>query len=188
VKLSDYRACHTHDEFVSLTDKEINYACRHARKMRNVSLAKGDRERKAAINVTGERIQMLGAVAELAARKHFGFPMVLRAQNYREPDLPHQVEVKMIGADHFGLRVYERTKDNRRVMAVVIPKGCERVPYRLPGWIYAADAKREGWLIDPNNKGPMYAVPQDALIPLSDLRDILQAEGWNALPRPLGDV
>ena len=113
----------------------------------------------------GLRQQMLGALCERIAAKGLDVYWPESVDGFSDPDLSHEIEVRLIGADHYGLRVYPRTVDTRRVVGVVVPRGCERGPYRLPGWIVAADAKRPEWQMAPHDRPPMYAVPQMRFVP-----------------------
>lgn len=176
--LRDYEPFYGHSEYVKLTTEQIDYAIRHGLKMRKLSLAQGHHDFRAhrknpLSEEQARRNQALGAVTELAARKHFGYPLRLISENFRDADLPDNVEVRLLGEDRFGLRVYPRTKDCRRVVGIVIPRGKEREPYRIPGWILAKDAKRPEWCITPNGDEPMWAVPQEHLLPLTELRPLL---------------
>jgi hypothetical protein len=122
---------------------------------------------------TGEMIQMLGDLAVWSVAKYLDrYPMGFRT--YKGPDLSGNIEVRLIGVEWYGLRVY--TKDIERsklVVGVVIPKGKERMPHRIAGWIPAAEAGREEWIMNPGDRErPFYGVPQ------SELRHI------NTLPLP----
>ena len=172
-----YRAHHNGEEFVSLTDHEIDIAAYHGALIFRKS-QRDWRANRPTVNGDGRRIQMLGAVAERAAAKALGIYWPSAVDQGGLPDLPHEIEVRMIGIEHYGLRVRPRDPDDRRVVGVVIPRGGERAPYRLPGWILAGDAKRKEWLMDPNGGGwPFYAVPQHSLRPLAELREWVLLEG-----------
>lgn len=169
-----YTACHDHDEWVELRRDEFEYAWRHGAKLRAQSVAARDRDRPSLDVASDEqklRIQQLGAVAELVVRKALGRPMRLPEKTYQAADIPPQTEVRLIGDERFGLRVYGKDLDSRFVVGVVIPRGQEKGPYRIPGWCSASRAKANpGWKMDPNNKGwPFWAVPQDELESLSTL-------------------
>jgi recombination protein RecT len=174
-----YRASHLHDEFVSLDDGEIDEAALFGKEMYQSSQRQGLKDYRPEVRdgVTGERIQMLGSVAERGASKALGIPWTHWIGTFHQPDLHHNIEVRLIGVNHYGLRVYDKDHDSRRVVGVVIEKGKEREPYRLPGWIYAADAKQASFRMDPHEKNhPMYAVPQYVLRPLSELKEIILVE------------
>lgn len=129
------------------------------------------------------KIHCLGAVAEGAAGNALGMEFELQCENYTEPDLPGNVEVRMIGDEYWGLRVNPRKdKKIKRVIGVIIPRGQERgVPYRLPGWFLSSDAMTEQFFMKAleKHKGlpDNYVVPQRLLRPNEELREILRREG-----------
>jgi hypothetical protein len=98
--------------------------------------------------------------------------MKLVTENYKKADLPHNIEVRLIGEDRYGLRVYKKDDASRRVVGVVIPPGKERGPYRIAGWIIAADAIQDCWEMAPYGGRPMYPVPQEHLRPMSELKSL----------------
>ena len=185
-----YTPCYTRSMWVCLTGEEIRYAIDTARRMRELSKREGHLDHRAGGSKPFNekiafRIQALGQCAELAARKVLGYPMKFVTENFRDADLPDNIEVRLIGRDHYGLRVYPRTDDSRRVVGVVIPPGREREPYRIPGWIKAVDAKRPQWEMAPCGRPPMYAVPQEHL---RDPRELIAPSdvnyGSGAVARP----
>ncbi len=168
-----------HNLRVELTKQEIDEAALFGRKIYQSSQERGLKDYRPEVRngVTGERIQMLGSVAERAAATGLGIPWTHWINTFHDPDLGHNIEVRLIGVNHYGLRVYDKDDDSRRVVGVVIEKGKERQPYRLPGWIYAGDAKRDEYRMDPHQKGhPMYAVPQWVLRPIRELLAIIEEE------------
>jgi hypothetical protein len=185
-----YTACHAHDEFHGLTDPEFEEAWNFGEYLWTHS--QGNLKDKH----PGEgslRIQQLGSVSERIGFKCFGFPWLPGVDTFKGPDLPGNIEVRLIGVDYYGLRVYgpqagtKEDHDSRRVMGVIMPKGQERKPARLPGWILARDAKALNplWIQNPNNKIPFYGVHQAFLRPLSELREILRQEGFSCPSPPI---
>ena len=172
-----YEPCHDHDEWVQLTDAEIKFACDRAReKYRNDGQHdkhgwEGWNRKNNGVR-QGWRNQCLGAVTEHAAGKHLHiYPLHGFNERFsQESDLPFGIEVKLIGLDHYGLRVYPRVPDHFWVVGVVVLEGHEREPYRLPGCFPAWAAKRSEWMKDPHGLPPFYAVPQRELFPLDAVR------------------
>ena len=174
-----YRASHRHDVFVSLTIEERAAAGKHGSTMYLSSQARGLHDKRPGVRngVTGERVQRLGSIAERAVAKALGIEWTAWSDTFKAADLHFNIEVRLIGVDHYGLRVYDRDHDSRRVVGIVIERGSEHLPYRIPGWINAVHAKRREWRIDPHDLGqPVYAVPQDRLHPLALLRLFIQEE------------
>lgn len=178
-----YEASHDNDEFIFLDDETITRAAQHGVLTRKISLARGYQERHgfghAGTLAAKLRSQALGALSEAALRRAFGFdPLDLVMDNFKEPDMPGNIECRLIGVDWYGLRIYPDTPDSRRVIGAVIEKGMERKPpWRLPGWFISADAKRREWQIAPNGGPPFYAVPQKYLRHNEELRKVLRSEG-----------
>jgi hypothetical protein len=149
--------------------------------MRKTSIAQGHKDKRG-FTGTDElkmRMQAIGAVCEGAICRLFGWPFkTMQAQSFKVADLPGNIQVRLISHEHYGLRVYPDDDPAWRVVGVVIPQGRERKPYRLPGWISAIEAKdRADWAIAPNGRPPVVAVPQQHLRPLTELRELLRAEG-----------
>lgn len=170
--MTAYRACYEHSVYVTLTRDEINAAARMGLAERALSVrhAYQDRSGYRPDDAKALRVQALSKVAEASALKALGLPLsLLRTGTLQGADIEPDIEVRLIGADHYGLRVYPGDGDWKRVLGVVIPKGHERKQHRVAGWILAADAKREEWKIAPGGRPPMYAVPQSALRPISEL-------------------
>lgn len=177
-----YTACHDHEEFVRLDNWEIYGAAVIGGKTWRKSQADG---RKDFYGHTedggGKRIQMLGSVAEKAAAKALGMYWPGTVDQNGRADIPPDIEVRLIGVDHYGLRVHPDDPDDWAVVGVVIEKGQERTkPYRLPGWIPASEAKRPEWEFGSGNGAgtgkvadgrPVFFVPQSELRPLDELRD-----------------
>ena len=170
-------------EWVKLTDTEIDEAIRHGLRMRKYSKTHSHTDHRTKLSKPydeklARRIQALGAVGEAGVRKYLGLPLALESEIYGEADLPYLIEVKVIGRPWYGLRIYPRTPDNRRVVGIVIPPGKERERYRIAGWIWARDAKKEeDWKIAPHGGPPMWAVPQSELRPAKELLEVVRKEG-----------
>lgn len=171
-----YSSCHDYEEYVTLTSWEFQTACLVGRWMYEKSQADG-RSDAHGFEGDGERIQMLGSLAERAAAKALDVHWPAGIDQGDLSDLPHNIEVRALSRDWYGLRVRDSDLDDRRVVAVIIPEGLERLgPYRLPGWITAEQAKRTDWVISPNGRPPMFAVPQDHLYPIAELRRLCARE------------
>lgn len=171
-----YEACHDNDVWVWLSDDEIDAAAKHGLTMRKVSVARGHNNHQGynPNDALANRVQALGAVCEAAVIRALNIDAALTSEVYAVADLPGNIQVRLIGRDHYGLRVYPRDDDDWIVVEVVIPPGREREPYRLPGCFWASAAKRPEWQIAPHGRPPMYAVPQKELLSLSLLKAVLR--------------
>lgn len=172
--MTRYYPCHEQDVWVGLTSGQYDYAVEHGIEMRQFSMRQNHKNHKGydPDDEKAYRIQILGALAELAARKMLGKPMILPAQTYGEADILPDWQVRLIGADRYGLRCYPSDPETRNLLGVVIPPGQEHGPYRSPGWYPVKLARqRPAWSMAPNNRPPMICVPQDSLL---DLRPLLR--------------
>jgi hypothetical protein len=127
---------------------------------------------------SGMWLQQLGAVAERSVAKALDLYWSSPIDTFKRPDLSHEIEVRLIGVDHYGLRIRDSDRDTRRVVGIVIPAGRERDVYRIPGWIEAGSGKRPEWKMNPFNGRPMFCVPQRFLRPLSELKEIIVLEKY----------
>lgn len=177
-------ACHDHDEWVQLTAAERSLAKYHARKVHELALLSGQQDRGAAPRGGGLVEHERGALGERAVAKWLGvyWPAVIDQQP-DESDLPHDIEVRAVSRDNYGLRVYPDDPDGRRCVLVVVENVDADVPYRLPGWLPAEDAKRDEWLT-VYRQDPFHVAEQHELRPMRELRQLVVAElvraevGW----------
>ena len=179
-----YQASHKHDEWVEFTEGEIVKANEHGLRLFNLSRQRAwdDREGIAGTDAHRLHIQQIGVLAEIGVAKALDLTWTPQVDNIRRgpdlPDLPHNIETRLIGVNRYGLRVYEEDPEERRIVGIVIPRGGECQPCRLPGWTNAVYAqKHPEWAMDPNYKGrPFFSMPQENLFPLSTLRDLIAQE------------
>jgi len=174
-----YLPSHQHDDFVELTDEEYAEAVKRGKAIYRRSQRKRLRDHRAFLRngVDGERVQMLGEVAARAIAKALDLEWTDSTDSFKNADLPHNIEARLIGRDWYGLRVYERDHGSRRVVGCVIEKGQERGEYRIPGWINAIHGKRSEWLQDFLSRGrPVYVVPQSELYDLDVLRALIERD------------
>jgi|688.fasta_scaffold397715_2 hypothetical protein len=175
----DYKPSHKNDIFVELNDNEYQEAMDFGSELYKHSQKCNLRDHRTFVRngVNGERVQQLGALAESAVSKALGVRWLKGVDTFKKEDLPHNIEVRLIGKENYGLRVYDRDDDSRRVVGIVIEKGQERKPYRIAGWINAKYAKKDIYKIDPLNRGrPVFAVPQEKLFHMNELKGLIEKE------------
>jgi hypothetical protein len=169
-----YQAFYDNDVMVNLTDEEYEEAYERGISIHQVSDGWCEEQHTSRDGVTGDRIHGLGEVAGRAIAKALGIPWTNSLNTFKKADLAYDIEARLIGKDHYGLRVYDDDYSAKRVVGCVIPRGCERKPYRIPGWINAKYGKREEWKRDwLNRHRPVYCVPQERLEPLTALMDLI---------------
>lgn len=79
-------------------------------------------------------------------------------------DVGRKVQVRTMSQDHFGLLVRQVDADDKPYVLVVgvAPK------YRVVGWMWGKDAKKDIWQQDfSNGRPPTYCVPQEELTPIT---------------------
>jgi hypothetical protein len=183
---SIYAACHANDVRVILTADEIALAMKAGEEARKWSLEHNQHNKRQLgerNGVTDLWIMQLGYIGEYAVCKALGIRWHSSNRTYQNADIKNtNIEVRVIGLNHYGLRVYPHDADTRRVVGIVIEKGKEAGPLRIPGWINARYAKKKQWLMDPLERGqPIYCVPQACLFPLSQLIELLKREGRSGM-------
>lgn len=167
--------CYANSCYVSLDRSEFDMAWETGRKIYNHSRELGLND--SFCSRDGMLISQLGCVAEMAVAKAIGIEWMGWFDTFRKPDLDHNIEVRMLGKEHFRLKVRESDDDSRRVVGIVIAEGRYHEPYRIPGWVSARYAKKQRFVADPGGRGkPMYAVPQRNLVHLDVLKSIIDYE------------
>jgi hypothetical protein len=171
---------HQASEWVTLSEYEVDFAIQVGVRIWRDSQADGRSDRDGWVGFQGDggkRRQALGSLCENIASACLGIHWPMSVNQFGEPDLPHNVEVRLIGLPHYGLRVYPRNDNSRRVVGVVVPPGEERAgTYRVAGWYLAGDGKRAEWQMSPHDRPPMFAVPQSVLRHPSELRMLIAHE------------
>lgn len=172
--LIKYTASHINSVTVELTSCEIDQAVRHGVRMRKVSMQRQHKNHKGynPDDRKAMRVQCLGSLAEAIVCKALGIPVVLTSETFNVEDLPGGIQVRLIGVEHYGLRVYTKDDPSWKVVGVVIPFGKEREgSYRVAGWCLASEAQGNlEWEMAPCGRPPMYCVPQNCLRSVSELR------------------
>lgn len=171
-----YHPFHGNDEFIELTDEEYSEAFDRGKMIRCSSVERHFKDNRDFVRdgVDGLRVHQLGEVCARAIAKALNLPWVNSLDTFKGPDLPHNIEARLIGVERYGLRVYDTDDDSKRVVGCVIERGRERLPYRLPGWINAKYGKKSEWWMDPlDRKRPAFFVPQYHLWSLNILRRLI---------------
>lgn len=166
-----YVAAYIHSEYIGLSDEEYAEAYHRGEEIWESSQHRRLKEK--AVSEDGCYIQAIGEVATRACAKLLGLPWKNTFDTFKQADLGNNIEVRSMGREWYGLRIRSDDEDSRRVIGVVIERGKERQQYRVVGWINAKHAKKKEWKIDPRSLGrPMFAVPQDKLRGLDELRQL----------------
>lgn len=177
--MTEYLPFYENSEYVELSNEQINHCIKVGLEMHKYSLENKHKHKNGwqGSERDAQYMQAIGAVCEGATCVAMGWPIKLKTEVFNVADLPHEIQVRLVSKNHYGLRVLPTDEDNWRMVGVIIVKGQERKPpYRLPGWIYANDAKRPEWQMAPNGRPPMWAVPQKHLRPLKELKNLLNAD------------
>jgi hypothetical protein len=179
-----YKACYLRSYYVTLTDAEYLEAFQRGEAIYESSQRRNLRDHRAFVRkgIDGRRVQAIGEVAVRAVAKLLGLEWLDSMDTFKGADLHHNIEVRLIGREWYGLRVYDRDDNSRCVVGCVIEQGKEREAYRVPGWIKAKEGKKREWLADPLERHhPVYLVPQDYLLSLDEL-GLPIVGGWTKPP------
>lgn len=174
--MSLYRAYKATSDYIGLDDIEYKSAIYTGRLIWLASQQRGLRDYHGSKQggADGQRWQELGSVAERALAKYLKVYWGGGYNSFRGADLLDNIEVRLIGAESYGLRVRDTDADHKYVVGVVIPKGQERNPYRLPGFMKASEAKEHReWRMNPYEGRPFYGIPQAHLHPIWELVRLL---------------
>lgn len=159
---------------VVLTWAEVAIAARvgEARTIRNRAKDNGHRHGKADGADWGTDIE--AAAAEMAAAKAIGvyLPIAVMPSEDRHGDLGYGLHVRFTPREDGRLILHP---DDQDVGLFILVTGAPPV-FTVPGFIEAADGKREQWWSDPSGAGRhAFFVPQAALHPIAGL----------VIPRPV---
>jgi hypothetical protein len=113
-----------------------------------------------------------GAMAEMAVAKYLGLFWSGTVGVLGPGDVAGVIEVRQ--TDRHGGRLIIRPKDAGRVPYVLVTGFFGE--YRLQGWLYGDEGRREQYLNAPNGRPPAYMVPQNELRPMSELVLLTQQE------------
>jgi hypothetical protein len=166
---------------ISLDEWEFEGAWSRGLKQREDALDWGYREKKQG-DEDGGRLNALGQVVERAVAKRLNlYWRGTSGEDPHGPDLEPNIQVRLIGVEHYGLRVLPTDPDDRIIIGCVIPRGdwlhgCAAPSWWVPGGIRAVDGRANpAWKMNPNNMRPMHAVPQPKLLTVDECLVIARA-------------
>lgn len=160
---------------ITLTDAQTDYLRGLARK-RNAPKLGVVRNRRHAIDIDDERMNLIGLAGEYAVSQYLGLPLdtsVSLAGDGGVADLRaggYTIQVKT--NTHAGGDLYFNTPSDLRadIAVLVIADGAHRV--RIAGWVWREEFQRE-CLHKDWGYGPRVTVSQSFLRPVATLKDIL---------------
>ena len=131
---------------------------------RLASLKNGRPNRHGFDGTNAWNIDIEGACGEMAVAKVLGVFWDGSVDTFSANDLPNlQVRTSPDVNDRLIVRPGDSDTGRWCLVTGAFPD------YVVHGWISGADAKRPEWSRDYNGRPPAYFVPQQALLPLSDL-------------------
>lgn len=163
-------------EYVFTDDQKV-LAYDEANKRQARNEAKGRRGRNNAPWKGSEALGMhlIGCAAEIAVANYLGLEQYLFIGDEPvrgEPDLPGMIEVKCRSKHNYDLLVF--LDDNPEKKFVLVTTGGGKTYIR--GWIPGVEAMQEKWIKEYRKGSRSYAVPQDALRPIQELKGWVDAE------------
>lgn len=132
--------------------------------MRQVASLKDRRNHIAGMDAIGWTEHIEGACGEAAVAKAVGVYWSSHVNNFTGDDLPG-MQIRTRRRHDWDLIV--RPSDDDHARWVLVTGKCPA--YRVRGWIFGRDAKREEWLRDHGDRPPAYFVPAAALRDMSEL-------------------
>jgi hypothetical protein len=109
-----------------------------------------------------EQMHLSGVVAEACVAKHFNL-FWLGGQRGGKDVAGCEVRAKM--ASEHRLILHPDDRDDAPYISVAVREGVGLIA----GWIMGADGKQPKWWTDPKTGRPAYFVPNESLIPISEL-------------------
>lgn len=130
------------------------------------SVLKGRKDRDGLDPEEGWTVHIEGALGELVVAKFLNIYWDFSVNRFQGPDLGKNYQVKTRAKNHYDLLVRPHDNDND-IYILVVGMAPE---YRVVGWYYGRDAKKEEWLkkVRPDRPAAYY-VPQSFLNPMKDL-------------------
>lgn len=134
---------------------------------------------KQALNFNHDSLaaHILGACAELAVAKVLGICFSGTIGTFKEPDLPHKIEVRCRSKFWHDLPIYEKDKDDRRFVLVT----GKSPNFIVHGWADGTFRKPEFWRILDPNRPAIWAIPKGRLHSIVSLMQIIHAERAKAI-------
>lgn len=134
---------------------------------------------KQALNFNHDSLaaHILGACAELAVAKVLGICFSGTIGTFKEPDLPHKIEVRCRSKSWHDLPIYEKDKDDRRFVLVT----GKSPNFIVHGWADGTFRKPEFWRILDPNRPAIWAIPKGRLRSIVSLMRIIHAERAKAI-------
>lgn len=162
-------------EVVRLSLSEVHFAATVGVRRQLANLHAGLKPKHGAGVTADWEKHVQGACGELVVAKLLGLYWDAGGKGIPMPGDVGPLEVRCTPYRTGCLVVYKEDTDNARFV-LVTGYGLE---YQVPGWLYAAQAKRQEWWRTERpdrSTGWAYFVPQEALRPIADLRAELQRE------------
>lgn len=114
-----------------------------------------------------EQNKVQSAAAEIAVAKALNQYWGAGVTQGDQADVGSNIEVRWTRHENGKLMIRPKDKDDRPYILVrgIAPD------FEIVGWIYGREGKQDCWKRDPDGKGPVYMVPEEALKSLEDAED-----------------
>lgn len=160
---------------LSPSERALSIAEGERRQNVNVAQGKVGRDRGPTDGHDALRVHILGAGGEMAVASYLG----LKQHVFQEKeavrgsyDLPPNIDVKTRAKHYYDLACFLNESPEKTLVLVTI----ESREIRLQGWIKAHDAKQEQWKRSHVPGRISYFVPKEALRPMAELKQCLDAQ------------
>lgn len=163
----------------SFTDdqKILVYNEAHRRQTRNEQKGRGGRNYAPSRGSQALGMHLIGCAAEVAVANYLG----LEAHLFKdtdpvrgEPDLPGMIEVKCRSNHSYDLLIF--LDDNPEKNFVLVTAANAKT--YIHGWISGRDAMKQEYIKEYRKNSHSYAVKQDLLRPIAELKEIVNSPEW----------
>ena len=143
---------------VSLSPEEIKFATDLGELRHNESIRQGKKDAHG-LKISREeakKLDIIGAIGELAVAVALGIPFDATVNTWKAPDLGDLLQVRTATKHNYSLLVRPGDKDEE----VFVLTTCENLPdFHIHGWLWGKEAKQKQWLRSPHGRPAAYFVP-----------------------------
>lgn len=152
---------------VELTDQELAIAWFVAEQRNRDAIRAGADEAKHGYKGSNLELHYQGCLGEMAFAKAFNRYWSGAGCSYHLDDDVGNVQIRVSAHENACLLVRPNDGALDSPWVLVIGEGRS---YKIAGWMWGRDTRRNEWLRDPAGRPPAYFVPQDALRPVTKRR------------------
>ena len=111
-----------------------------------------------------------GACGEMCVAKHLGVYWDGSVNTFKGDDLPGGAQVRTRSRHDYELII--RPNDDPNAAYILVTGKCPK--YKIRGWIFAEDGRKDEWWKAYGGRPPAHFVPHDALRPIHELQNYIE--------------